>query len=144
MEGQVSVCAGKPVHWIVTAAALVTALSAGCSSDSGPPENPLDQMSISFAGSPSRQSIKTALDPVLRAYGLTIDDDGYSKAGSVLVALNKELGVGEMDIVACMSQGRDIWAGSGFDGGAGYAAFTISRTGRCDPTAAGTNTTLAG
>lgn len=99
---------------------------------------PLDEMSIAFDGTPSRRRVQEALDPVMEAYGLPITDRNYERAGSALVTLMGELGTPEMEVLDCMSRQRSRWRSQGFANGAGYAAFTLSEVGSCDPTAAGT------
>lgn len=97
-----------------TAAVAVIALMTlgGCSSDSEPeaetttaaeaPSDPLDQMLISFNGSPSKIEIQQAMDDALNATDTAISDDMYSRAGSVLVSFREEYGVDEMEILDCM------------------------------------------
>lgn len=98
----------------------------------------LDQMSIGFEGSPSRNEVQSPIDPVMSAYGLEITDENYERAGSSLVTLHDKLGIPEMEILECMSRSRGRWASQGFATGAAYAAFTISEVGECNPQAAGT------
>lgn len=107
--------------------------------ESGPEDlHPLDQMSISFAGSPSRQQVQEALDRVMNAYGVAPSEESYSRAGSALIGLYEELGIPEMEVLDCMSRQRSRWGSRGFAEGAGLSAFTIQKAGSCNPTAAGT------
>jgi len=64
--------------------------------------HPLDQMVIAFDGNHSRAQIKLRMDRAMTRYGLSLTEDHYSRAGSVLVALRKENGVSEMDILSHM------------------------------------------
>lgn len=109
-----------------------------CSSTAPEDLHPLEQMSITFDGTPSRQTIQAALDPVMQAYGTPTTEDNYSRAGSVLVKLKQDVGIPEMEVLDCMSRQRSRWGPRGFPEGAGYAAYTIQTTGSCNPVAAGT------
>lgn len=68
----------------------------------GAPSDPLDQMAIAFVGGYSRSEIKSRLDNAMGLYGLGLTSDNYSRAGSVLVALQNEFGPAEMDILDYM------------------------------------------
>jgi len=100
--------------------------------------HPLDQMSISFDGSPSRSQVQAALDPVMEAYGLELTEENYSRAGSTLVVLKQELGIPELEVLRCMSRRRARWRSRGFAEGAGLSAYTLQEAGACRPAAAGT------
>lgn len=117
-----------------TAVAVLVSCGEGSTEDL----HPLDQMSISFDGSPSRQEVQEALDPVMDAYGLVPSEENYSRAGSALTALTQKLGVPEMEVLDCMSRQRSRWESRGFAEGAGLSAFTIQEAGSCNPAAAGT------
>lgn len=67
-----------------------------------PPTDPLDQMTAVFAGSYARAEIQNLLDEVLRLYGEPVNDDSRSRAGSMLVALRREYGFPEMQILDYM------------------------------------------
>lgn len=86
---------------------LVTSLTA-CSSGSeksqptSVPTNALAQMEIAFEGSPQQATLQSALDKAFAAVNMTETEDNLSRAGSTLVAMRKEYGISEMDILACM------------------------------------------
>ena len=63
----------------------------------------LAMLELAFEGDYSRQEIKLRIDRVMQLYGLPITEENYSRFGSVLVALRKETGVPEMEILTCMS-----------------------------------------
>jgi hypothetical protein len=113
-------------------------LAIGCDATGRDDLHPLDQMSITFDGSPSRADIQSVLDPVMQAYSTPVTEDNYSRAGSVLVKLKQDVGIPEMEVLDCMSRQRGRWGPRGFAEGAGYAAFTIQTVGNCNPAAAGT------
>lgn len=69
---------------------------------STPPSDPLEQMLITFNGSPSRGEIQEALDDALNATGTPVTNENYSRAGSVLTTFRQERGVDEMDVLECM------------------------------------------
>lgn len=62
----------------------------------------LEQMLIAFEGNHKMDEIKTKMDKAMKMYGLELTEDNYSRAGSVLVALRKEYGITEMDILDYM------------------------------------------
>ena len=51
--------------------------------------DPLSQMVVTFEGGHSRAAIKEKLDTAMKLYGLKINDENYSRAGSVLVTLRQ-------------------------------------------------------
>jgi hypothetical protein len=55
-----------------------------------------------FVGNYTKFLIKSRLDKVLKLYDLPINEDYYHRFGSALVALRKDSGVPEMDILYCM------------------------------------------
>ena len=65
--------------------------------------DPLAQMSLEFDGNPSKEEISEALDKVLAMYALEANDGNRSSAGRTLVALRKEHGHSEMDILKKMA-----------------------------------------
>ena len=81
---------------------LLTSCSSTPPAESAPPEDPLDQMLITFNGSPSKTEIKEAMDDALNATNMVISDDHYSRAASVLTAFREEYGIDEMDILECI------------------------------------------
>ena len=62
----------------------------------------MELMEIAFDGNPAISEIQPVLDHALRLYGMPITEENYSRAGSVLVALRKEFGPSEMDILGCV------------------------------------------
>ena len=62
----------------------------------------LQQMEIAFNGNRAVSEIQPVLDRALLLYGLPITEENYSRAGSTLVALRKEHGPSEMDILDYM------------------------------------------
>jgi hypothetical protein len=62
----------------------------------------LEQMEIAFVGGYSASQIKSRIEHAMDLYGLPITEDNRSRAGSVLVALRKEFGPAEMDILDYM------------------------------------------
>ena len=65
--------------------------------------DPLAQMSFEFAGNPSKEEIGQVLDKVLEMYGIEANNENRSSAGRVLVALRKEHGHSEMEILTKMA-----------------------------------------
>lgn len=76
--------------------------SSSSSTSEGPPEHPLDQMVIAYEGNHSRAEIKARMDEAMGLYGLTLTEENYSRAGSVLVTMRREYGPAEMDILNYM------------------------------------------
>lgn len=66
----------------------------------------LDRMVVAFDGSHSREAIRERLDKAMTLYDMPITEENYSVAGRTLVALRKEDGVSEMDILAYMIRSR--------------------------------------
>jgi len=64
----------------------------------------LEQMEIAFDGGYTKENIQNNLDATMKLYNLSITEENYKRAGSVLVTLRKEYGVIEMDILKCMIQ----------------------------------------
>ena len=61
--------------------------------------DPFAQMSLTFDGNPPPELIKEKVDKVLEMYGAALTDPNRSQAGRTLVALRKEHGHSEMDIL---------------------------------------------
>jgi hypothetical protein len=61
--------------------------------------DPFAQMSFSFEGNPPADVIRERVDKVLPMYGLEPNNDNRSLAGRTLVALRKQHGHSEMDIL---------------------------------------------
>lgn len=84
-------------------ALLLTGCGGGDSAESaGPPSDPLEQMLISFNGSPSMGEIEESMNDAMNATDTPITADNYSRAGSVLVTFKNEYGIDEMDVLECM------------------------------------------
>lgn len=64
--------------------------------------DPFAQMSFTFEGNPPAERIKEKVDKVLSAYGMETNDRNRSEAGRTLVALRKQHGHSEMDILEKM------------------------------------------
>ncbi len=62
----------------------------------------LEQMEIAFVGDYSYDEIKSRIDSVMQQYGLSTTNENYSRFGSSLVAVRKETGAPEMEILTCM------------------------------------------
>ncbi len=62
----------------------------------------LEQMKIAFEGGYTTGQIKAVLDNALSIYGVPINEENYSRAGSTLIVLRKENGTNEMDILDYM------------------------------------------
>lgn len=101
----------RPVPALAIAAILILT---GCTTStepdaaSGPaatlPPGALDQMAIAFEGGHSRAEIKARLDSVMLLYGLELSEENYSRAGSTLVALRRDSGIPEMEILDYMAR----------------------------------------
>lgn len=91
----------------------VAALTSGCGASSEPddapdvPTSPIDQMVITFQGSPTKADLTDALDNAMNATQTAITDENYSRAGSVLVTFRKKNGFSEMKILECMPKRAD-------------------------------------
>lgn len=90
------------------------------------PDDPLDQMVIAFNGSYSKIQIKERLDKAIDLYNLPRTKENYSRAGSTLVALRKETGHTEMDILAYMIRSHVQGVNMDFPSAAGLAASFLS------------------
>lgn len=62
----------------------------------------LEMMEAVFVGEYSRATIEARMDRALELYGSAPGEREYEVAGSVLVALRKETGVPEMEMLSCM------------------------------------------
>lgn len=90
------------------------------------PDDPLDQMVIAFDGTYSRTQIKDRLDKAIELYNLPRTKENYSRAGSTLVALRKETGQKEMDILDYMIRSHVQGVNMDFPSAAGLAASFLS------------------
>jgi len=91
-----------------------------------PLDDPLEQMAIAFKGSYSRAEIKERLDRAIELYNLPSTEENYSRAGSALVALRKETGQKEMDILDYMIRSYVPGVNINFPSAAGLAASFLS------------------
>ena len=66
------------------------------------PSDPLVQMAIAFEGNYSKAQIKERIDIAMKLYNVPLTNEYYSRAGSALVTLRKEVGPDEMDILSYM------------------------------------------
>ena len=66
------------------------------------PTDPLSQIEIAFEGNYARSQIQQRVDEAMKLYNVPKTDENYSRVGSVLVALRKETGQHEMDILDYM------------------------------------------
>ncbi len=85
----------------------------------------LDLMEIAFVGGYTRVEIEARIDRAMALYGLPITDENYSRAGSALVALRKEVGVPEMAILDYMIRSHVAGVEVSFYDGAGLAAALL-------------------
>ena len=88
--------------------------------------DPLDQMVIAFNGSYSKTQIKKRIDKAMELYNLPRTKENYSRAGSALVALRKEVGPNEMDILSYMVRSHVQGVNMDFPSAAGLAAAFLS------------------
>lgn len=89
-------------------------------------DDPLDQMVIAFDGTYTRIQIKDRLDKAIELYNLPKTKENYSRAGSTLVALRKETGQKEMDILDYMIRSYVQGMNMDFPSAAGLAASFLS------------------
>ncbi|PYS55592.1 MAG: hypothetical protein DMG13_03445 [Acidobacteria bacterium] len=64
--------------------------------------DPIAQMSFAFEGNPPPEEIRERIDKVLGMYSLEVNDENRRHAGRTLVALRKEHGHSEMEILEKM------------------------------------------
>ena len=92
------------------------------------PNDPLSQMEIAFEGNFSRSQIKSRLDRAMHLYKVPITNENYSRAGSTLVALRKQIGPREMDILDHMIRSHVPGVSITFPGAAGLSAAFLGTT----------------
>ena len=90
------------------------------------PSDPLAQMEIAFEGNYSKAQIKEFMDLAMKLYSLPITNENYSRAGSALVALRKEVGPSEMNILSYMIRSYVPGVAIDFPGAAGMAASFLA------------------
>ena len=66
--------------------------------------DPLADLETTFQGQYSRADITARIDQAMDAYDLPRSDTNYARSAAALVALRKELGVPEMDILEYMTR----------------------------------------
>lgn len=81
---------------------LISAVPNSLAQSSSVSSDPLAQMEVVFKGNFSKAQIKAFMDTAMKLYNLPITNENYSRAGSVLVTLRKEVGPSEMDILSYM------------------------------------------
>ena len=83
-------------------------------------------MEIAFEGSPTVSEIQGALDRAMLLYGVPLTEENYSRAGSTLVALRKEIGPSEMDILDYMIRSHVVGVNISFPESAGMSAAFLA------------------
>lgn len=72
------------------------------------PEDPYAIMEVAFEGYPSKMQIRERMEPAMRAVGTPITNENLNRSASALVALRKQYGVSEMDMLECIpSRAKD-------------------------------------
>jgi hypothetical protein len=108
---------------------LLAIFMIACGSDQTPqtvPADPVDQMVVAFEGSHTRAEIKTRLDRAMQLFDLPLTDENYSRAGSSLVALRRDLGPSEMAILDFMIRSHTPGVAINFPTMAGKAAAALA------------------
>lgn len=106
--------------------------SANASSDSGTgpsavaPTDALSQAELAFVGGYTREHIKDRLGTALRLYGLPTTEENYSRAGSALVALRKQNGTPEMEILDHMIRSHVNGVNISFPDAAGISSAFLA------------------
>ena len=91
------------------------------------PFSSLEKMELAFVGNPTISMIRRILDGVMRDHSFPISDENYSRAGSALVAIRKQTGVSEMDILRCMQTAKMGSYNVSFSDGVAICAITLSK-----------------
>lgn len=94
--------------------------------DPSAPTDALGQMEIAFVGGHSRASIKARLEKAMTLYGLPINEENYSRAGSALVGLRKDNNIAEMDILNHMIRSHVDGVNMSFADAAGLSAAFLA------------------
>ncbi len=129
----------KKIITHIATTVLIALCMTGCSSTTTssykrtaePPTNTqrtdaLSMMEVAFVGGYSRATIKARMDRVMPLYDLSLTEDNYERAGSVLVSLRKETGVEEMAIAQCMLEMHVDGMNMQFPSSAALCATTLS------------------
>ena len=85
----------------------------------------LEQMEIAFVGGYTQSEIKQRLETAMQLYSLPITEENHSRAGSALVALRKDFGPAEMDILDHMIRSHVPGIDVSFADAAGLSAASI-------------------
>jgi predicted O-methyltransferase YrrM len=83
-------------------------------------------MEIAFKGNYSKAQIKERLDKAMKLYNVPLTNEYYSRAGSVLVVLRKEIGPSEMAILSYMIRSHVPGVAIEFPGAAGLSASFLA------------------
>ena len=83
-------------------------------------------MVLAFEGGYSKAEIKARMDQALELYGLPVTEENYSRAGSTLVTLRRELGPSEVEILDYMIRSHVPGVEISFPSAAGLAAALLA------------------
>jgi len=113
--------------WILLLGLIFTMPNWSCSGEqAGPPSDPLAQMEIVFKGNYSKAQIKERIDKAMKLYNVPLTNEYYSRAGSVLVELRKEIGPSEMAILSYMIRSHVPGVAIEFPEAAGLSASFLA------------------
>ena len=90
----------------------------------------LKQMSVAFEGNWTVSKIKPVLERAMKLYGVAITEENRSRAGSTLVALRKEYGPSEMEILGYMIRSHVPGDSISFPDGTAMSTLFLASTGR--------------
>lgn len=85
----------------------------------------LEMMEVVFVGNYNQQEIKAALDSAFALYSVSITENNYMRTSDALVALRKEIGPSEMDILRCAIAANSDQTVSGLDQLRSMFAFCV-------------------
>lgn len=100
-------------------------------SGDGAPSDPIDQMALTFTGSPSRDQIEPQVTRAMTLYKLPATDDTRSRIGSVLIAFKQQYDIPEMQLLDCVIRTATPGVTVSFADSAGLNAAVIVTTGSC-------------
>ena len=86
----------------------------------------MQQMEIAFVGTPRQSVIKAQLDRALALDDTPITEENYSRAGSMLVTLRREIGPNEMDILDYMIRSHVVGINMDFPEAASISAAFLA------------------
>jgi hypothetical protein len=113
--------------WIFLLGLIFVIPNWSCSGEqAGPPSDPLEQMEIAFEENYSKAQIKERIDKAMKLYNVPLTNEYYSRAGSVLVELRKEIGPSEMDILNYMIKSHVPGVAIKFPEAAGLSASFLA------------------